>query len=50
MTEVVGVTSNDIEDFIINGTGKVAVTKILRSRDDKVIGTAAAQMVAIEKL
>ena len=46
MPEVVGVTSDDIEDVIVNAAGKVAVSEILRTKDDKVIGTAAAQMVA----
>ena len=44
--EVVGVASNDIEDVIVNAAGKIAVSEILRKRDDKVIGTAAAEMVA----
>ena len=46
MPEVVGVTSDDIEDVTVNAAGKVAVSEILRTRDDKVMGTAAAQMVA----
>ena len=46
MPEVVGVASNDIEDVIVNAAGKIEVSEILRTRDDKVIGTAAAQMVA----
>ena len=46
MPEVVGVTSDDTEDATANAAVKVAVSEILRTRDDKVIGTAAAQMVA----
>ena len=41
MPEVVGVTLNDIEDVIAKTACKVAVIDILRSRDDKVVGTAA---------
>ena len=44
MPEVVGVALNDI-DVIVNAAGKVIVNEILRTRDDKVFGTAAAQMV-----
>ena len=46
MSEVGGVTLNDIEDVIVNVAGMVAVSEILKSRGDKVIGTAAVQMVA----
>ena len=50
MPEVVGVASNDIEDVIVNAAGKIEVSEILRTRDDKVIGTTAAQMVAHTEL
>lgn len=46
MQEVGGVTSNDTEDVIVKVPGKLAVSEILTSKDDIVIGTAVAQMVA----
>lgn len=46
MPEVVGVTLNDIEDVIAKTVCKVAFIDILRSRDDKIVGTAAAQIVS----
>ena len=45
MPEVGGVTSNDI-DVIVKVAGKVAVSEILRSRDDEVTRTTAVQMFA----
>ena len=46
MPEVGAVTFNDIEDGIVKAAGKIAVSEIFRSRDDKFVGKAAGQTVA----
>ena len=46
MPEVGAVTFNDIEDVIVKATGKIAVSEIFRSRDDKFVGKVADRTVA----
>lgn len=46
MPEVGAVTFNDIEDGIVKAAGKIAVSEIFRSRDNKFVGKVAGQTVA----
>lgn len=46
MPEVGAVTFNDIEDVIVKAVGKIGVSEIFRSRDDKFVGKVVGQTVA----
>lgn len=46
MPEVGAMTFNDIEDVIVKAVGKIGVSEIFRSRDDKFVGKVVGQTVA----
>ena len=50
MPDLGGVTSNDIEGVIVKAAGKVAVSEILRLRDDELVGTEAFSWLLLKEV